>query len=67
MSIDDEIKQVGMDILLSKHHRGTKKDIQHGNMSVTTYDQRCTAQCTDQQETENSLRPPCAGTRCTVA
>ncbi len=32
--IDDIIKKDGIDILLSEHHKNTKKDIQHGNMSV---------------------------------
>lgn len=32
--ITDLIKKDGKDILLSEHHKGTKKDIQHGNMSV---------------------------------
>lgn len=32
--VDDVIKKDGMDILLSKHHKSTKNDIQHGNMSV---------------------------------
>ncbi len=32
--IDDIIKKDGMDILLSEHHKNTKRDIQHGTMSV---------------------------------
>lgn len=32
--VGDMIKQEGMDILHSEHHKKTKHDIQHGNMSV---------------------------------
>ena len=32
--IDDIVKKDGIDILLSEHHKNTKNDIQHGNMSV---------------------------------
>ena len=32
--VTDLIKQDGKDILRSRHHKGTKNDIQHGNMSV---------------------------------
>lgn len=32
--IEDAVKKAGRDILLSAHHKQTKYDIQHGNMSV---------------------------------
>lgn len=32
--IKDLIKNEGRDILRSEHHKGTKRDIQHGNISV---------------------------------
>lgn len=34
----DMIKQNGRDILSSKHHKQTKQDIQHGNMSVRQHE-----------------------------
>ncbi len=36
--VGDVIKKDGMDILRSEHHKKTKRDIQHGNMSVRQHE-----------------------------
>ena len=35
--IEDEVKAYGSDILLNEHHKQTRKDIQHGRMSVRSH------------------------------
>lgn len=55
-SIIDEIKEEGKDILASEHHKATRYDIQHGNISVRQHTIRV-AQCSVQ--ICNRLKLPC--------